>query len=288
MRSILAVVLFGGLLHAQNVISTVAGGGTLPVGDGGFATAVVLDQPNSIIFDSLGNYYFSDFGHHRVRKVTPGGIITTVAGTGTAGFSGDGGPATVATLRNPRGLALDQFGNLYVADFGNHRIRRVDAAGNITTVAGNGSSGFAGDGLAAVNASLFGPWGVAVDSEGSLYIADTTNNRIRKVMFGVITTVVGSGPASSLGDGGPPINANLSSPRAVAVDENKVLYIAEGNRIRRATEGGTISTIAGSNTGSFSGDGGLAVLATLQNPLGVTLAKAASSTLRILSTTASA
>ena len=273
MRSILAALLLSGLLPAQNVISTVAGGGDRLPGEGGPATGAQLEQPTGIVVDQAGNFYFSDFGHHRVRKVTPAGIISTIAGTGVAGFSGDGGPATAATLRNPKGLAFDQFGNLYIADFQNHRIRKVDTSGTITTVAGNGTSGFAGDNGAAVNAALFGPWSVAVDSENALYIADANNNRIRKVLFGVINTVVGSGLASSLGDGGSAITATIFSPRAVAVDENKVLYIAEGNNVRRAVQGGNINRVAGIGTAAFSGDGGPAVTAALQQPFGVTVGK---------------
>jgi uncharacterized protein (TIGR03437 family) len=272
MRSIPAALLLCGLLHAQN-ITTVAGGGTVLAGDNEPATTALLDQPTGIVFDALGNYYFSDFGHHRVRRVTPAGVISTAAGTGTAGFSGDNGPATAATLRNPRGLATDQFGNLYITDFGNQRIRKIDPSGIITTVAGNGATAFSGDGGPALSASLFSPWGVAVDADLSLYIAERNSNRIRKVTFGIINTVVGGGTPGFLGDGGPATQATLSAPVSVAIDKNGVLYIAEGNRVRRAVQGGNITTIAGTGSAAFSGDSGPAAAATLQNPIGVTLGK---------------
>ncbi len=170
------------------VISTVAGGALLPTfsGDGGAATAAGLFLPGGLAVDNTGNLYIADIGNNRIRKVSPAGIISTVAGNGTKGFSGDGGPATSAALNlfgNHIGLAIDSTGNLYIPDFSNHRIRKVDSAGIITTIAGNGIAGFSGDGNPATTAGINSPTGVAVDAAGSLYIADGLNRRIRKVTF---------------------------------------------------------------------------------------------------------
>lgn len=257
---------------AQGIISVAAGGGEAEIGDGGPATAVKLSTPSGIVLDPAGNIYFSDYGHHRIRKVTPGGIITTIAGTGKSGFSGDGGPATAADIYYPKGLARDAQGNLFFADFLNHRVRKIDTAGIITTVAGIGVTGFVGEGGLAVNATLSNPWDVDVDAEGNLYIADTGNHRIRKVnRLGLINTVAGSGFAGSAGDGGPALSATLFSPLSVAVDSAGVLYIAESNRVRKAVQGGDIRAFAGNGTTAFAGDGGPALAASLQDPRGVTV-----------------
>jgi sugar lactone lactonase YvrE len=174
------------------VITTVAGNGTQSFsGDNGPATSAQLHGPDGIAVDSIGNLYVADYSNHRIRKVTSG-VITTVAGNGTQGFSGDNGPATSAQLNGPVGIAVDFTGNLYIADTYNHRIREV-SNGVIATVAGNGTPGFSGDNGPATSAQLHGPVGVAVDSAGNLYIADYGNNGIRKVSNGVITTVAGSG-----------------------------------------------------------------------------------------------
>src|SRR5205814_820849 len=163
----------------SQTINTVAGGGA---GDGGDATIANLNSPASVAVDSSGNLYIADLGNDRIRKIAAAtGIITTVAGNGGLAFAGDGGAATNASLNTPASVALDASGNLYIADQGNHRIRKVDAAtGIITTVAGNGSPAFAGDGGAATSASLNSPSGVALDASGNLYIADFFDNRIRK------------------------------------------------------------------------------------------------------------
>src|SRR5205814_1565897 len=169
---------------ATGIITTVAGNGVLGfTGDGGAATKASLNSPASVALDASGNLYIADYFNHRIRKIAAAtGIITTVAGNGSPSFAGDGGAATSASLNSPSGVALDASGNLYIADFFDNRIRKVDAAsGIITTVAGNGSFGFAGDGGAATSASLSGPAGVAVDAGGNLYIADYANHRIRKV-----------------------------------------------------------------------------------------------------------
>ena len=251
-------------------ISTVAGGA---IGDGGAAVAARLNGPRDVAPDGSGNLYIADRGNHRIRKVDSSGNISTVAGTGTSGFGGDGGAAGAARLNHPVSVALDGSGNLYIADPVNQRIRKVDSSGNISTVAGTGTSGFSGDGGAATAAQLNYPYGVAVDGSGNLYFADWLNQRIRKVdSSGNITTVAGTGTSSGFsGDGGAATAARLANPRDVAPDGSGNLYIADtGNhRIRKVDSSGNITTVAGTGTYGFSGDGGAAVAAQLNSPYGV-------------------
>jgi len=261
-------------LVSGGVITTIAGTGIagssgfgVPAsGDGGPATSANLSNPGSVAQDSLGNLYIADA--ERIRVVS-NGVISTVAGNGSGGFSGDNGPAVEASLNGPSGIALDVAGNLYIADYFNHRIRMV-SNGMITTVAGNGTPGFSGDGGPATNAWLNYPYGVALDREGNLYIADSSNNRIRMVSNGVITTVAGNGLAAFSGDGGQAIGASLSSPGGVAVDSSGNLYIADSgdNRIRMVSNG-VITTIAGGV--DCLGDHCAANNAQLSWPLGITV-----------------
>ena len=260
-------------VDTAGVITTVAGTGTRGFsGDGGPAAAARLNHPGGVAVDGADNLFIADWGARRIRKVDTAGVITTVAGTGRSGFSGDGGPATTARLNCPCGVAVDGAGNLFIADEGTHRIRKVDAAGVITTVAGTGTSGFSGDGGPAVNAHLDRPSDVAVDGAGNLFIADQGNYRIRKVdTAGVITTVAGAGTSGFSGDGGPATAARLFFPAGVAVDGAGNLFIADrGNRrIRRVDTAGVITTVAGTGTCGFSGDGGPATAARLDRPVGV-------------------
>jgi trimeric autotransporter adhesin len=233
---------------------------------------------HGIALDASGNLYLTDADHNRVHMVSKSsGIITTVAGTGVGAYSGDGGPATNATLNNPRSVTVDASGNLYIADAGNNRIRMVTkSSGTITTVAGSGTFGYSWDGIRATSAALYHPSGVAICASGNLYIADAWNNRIRMVSksSGIITTVAGNGVGAYSGDGGPATNATLNNPRSVTVDASGNLYIADAgnNRIRMVTKSsGTITTVAGTGVGAYSGDGGPAASATLNNPSGVTL-----------------
>ncbi len=247
-------------------ISTFAGNGTAGYsGDNGPATSGTL-SPAGIAVDSAGNLYIAD--SNRIRKVSKG-VITTVAGNGTYGFSGDNGPATSAQLFNPQGVAVDSAGNLYIADTFNDRIRKV-SGGVITTVAGNGTSGVNGENIPATTAQLNWPYGVAVDSAGNLYIANTYNNRVCKVSGGMITTVAGNGSHGFGGDNGPAAAAQLSYPDGVAVDAAGNLYITDtdNNRIRKVS-GGVITTVAGNGAEGFSGDNGPATSAQLGWPYSV-------------------
>ena len=262
-------------VDAAGVITTVAGDGTRGFGgDGGAAVAAQLNRPFGVASDGAGNLYIADTGNHRIRKVDATGVITTVAGFGRRGYGGDGGAATAAQLASPYGLALDGAGNLYIADLGNRRIRKVDATGVITTVAGTGRRGSGGDGDPATTAQLYEPTGVALDGAGNLYIADSQNQRIRKVdAAGVITTVAGFGRRGYGGDGGPAVGARLAVPRGVAADGAGNLYIADtwNHRIRKVDAAGVITTVAGNGTCCSSGDGGPAVGARLNQPRGVAL-----------------
>ena len=263
----------------SGIVSTVAGGGEYGfLGDGGPATIAGVDSPFDVAADPEGNVFIVDTLIHRIRRVDRvTGIITTVAGTGEAGFSGDGGPATAAMLNNPDGVEVDRVGNVLIADAENHRIRRVDmVSGIITTVAGTGVDSFSGDGGLASAAGISSPSDVSVDGAGNLFIADAGNGLIRKVAAGtnVITTVAGDGSFELTGDGGPATEAGLNDARNLAIDSGGNLFIADiGNRrIRRVDANtGIITTVAGTGNNSFLGDGGAAVAAVLSEPRAVAL-----------------
>jgi trimeric autotransporter adhesin len=279
----IAAALLAGAAQGQAqtyTISTVAGNGSSGfAGDGSSAAAAQLALPGGIAIDKSGNVFIADSVNSRIRKIATDGTISTVAGTGGAGYNGDGGAATAALLSSPGAVALDSSGNLYIADTGNDLIRKVTGT-TITTVAGNitsagfGSQAFGGDNGPATSALLNGPTGVAVDASGNLYIADTKNNRIRKVTGTTITTYAGDGNLGSAGDGGRAVIAHINAPRGLALDGAGNLYIADsGNhRVRVvAASNQVINTIAGTGTLGFSGDFGLATKAQLNVPHDVTV-----------------
>jgi hypothetical protein len=258
---------------APGDISTVAG--TTPgfAGDGGPAIAAQLDDPTSVAPTPDGGFLVADFGNSRVRKVSAAGAITTVAGNGTVGYSGDNGPATEAQLAEPSGVAATREGGFLLADLLDCVVREVHPDGTIVTVAGSAQAGFSGDGAAATSAKLYSPGGVAVTPEGGFLIADTGNNRIRKVFAnGTIVTVAGTTTGGYSGDGGPATAAELNNPIGVAVTPDGGFLIADsGNhRIRRVRPDGTIVTAAGAGTPGLTGDGDLATSALLHWPYGVT------------------
>lgn len=268
----LFVLLYAGqhvALAAPGDIVTIAGGGA---GDGNTALSVPLSG-NAISYDMSGNMFVADCNANRVRKIDVSGVITTVAGIGGSGFSGDGGPAVEAALSCPSGVAADGSGNLFISDQYNHRIRKVTASGVIITVAGTGTAGFSGDGGPATAASINRPFGLAVDASGSLYFADYANNRVRKISnSGVITSVAGNGLTCCYSaDGGNAVLASIYAPTAVAVDANGTIYIAATNnqRIHKVDLNGAISTLAGNGTAGYGGDNGPATSAMLYFPSGV-------------------
>lgn len=272
--------------HAQGVLTVLPGrvtATTVGTGAVGYtavdtaASSAALASPSAIASDASGNLYIADSNNHVIREVLKStGTITTIAGTGAAGFSGDGGAASAAQLDTPTGIALDSSGHLFIADSHNHRIREV-ADGVITTVAGTGVAGFSGDGGQARGAQLALPSAVALDKDGRLLIADTNNQRIRVVAGGLITTVAGNGEELFAGDGGKAVLASLDQPTGVAVDAAGMLYIADkrNQRIRIVNAAGVISTFAGSGASSFSGafggEGGAATAASLARPVGVSV-----------------
>lgn len=247
-------------------IQTIAGE-TRDLGDGGPAAGALLWSPRGVSLDRAGNVYIADTGNARIRKVSPTGIITTIAGT-TAGYSGDSGPATSAQLSYPSKAVVAPNGDIYIVDSANHRIRKIGADGNITTFAGSGQPGFSGDGGLAAAAAFNSPRDVAFDQNGNVYVADSNNERIRRISQGQITTLAGSGLFGYLGDQGPAVKAAFSVPRGLAMDTLGNVYIADSlnNRIRRIGTDGTITTIAGGSSAGFSGDGRQAVLAALNQP----------------------
>jgi trimeric autotransporter adhesin len=211
-------------------VSTYAGNGNAAYfGDGGQATSASINAPEGLALDAAGNLYIADTNDNAIRKVTPDGLITTIAGNGLTGFAGDGGLATRAQLNRPRAVAVDSAGNVYVADTGNHRVRRVDTAGNIATIAGNGATDFLPDDSAGINSSLSDPRGVAVDSEGNVYISDTGHNRVRKLFpTGAITTIAGhDGTCCYSGDSGLALPAQLNQPAGLMVDAASNVYVAD-------------------------------------------------------------
>ena len=262
---------------SSGVITTIAGsdvGGFS--GDGGAGTSAELNGPEGVAVDGGVKLYIADAGNSRVRVLDLStGTITTIAGSSVGGFSGDGGAGTSAKLNGPGGVAVDAAGNVFIADSGNNRVRKVAAStGIITTIAGSGVSGFSGDGGAGTSAELAYPCGIAVDAAGNVFIADVNNYRVRKVAggTGIITTIAGSGVGGIIGDGGAGTSAALAYPQGVAVDAAGDVYIADyGNNLvfKVTSRTGTIATIVGTGVSGFNGDGGSGKGTQLNLPFGV-------------------
>jgi uncharacterized protein (TIGR03437 family) len=278
----LSLLFFGLTIAAYSqTISTIAGSSLAASfgGDNGPATAAELNVPVEVATDVAGNIYIADQFNNRIRKVAVNGTITTIAGTGTAGFSGDNGPALQAELNTPIGVFVDVSGNLIIADVANQRIRRIDTNGVITTVAGNGGTGgYGGDGGPATSATFYNCVRAIADPAGNIYIADQSNHRVRKVSAstGIITTIAGTGAGAGGngtygGDNGPAIDAGLNNPTSLALDTSGNLYICDqfNMRVRKVDTNGIITTVAGNGTQGYSGDGGLAINAELKYPGGM-------------------
>ncbi len=267
----------------SGIISTIAGvgiSGTGDLGDGGQATAALLNYPMGVTADSIGNVYFIDSDSPRIRKITTSGIISTIAGTKVAGYSGDGGQATGAKMSFPVDLIIDKNGNIYFTDVKNYRVRKINSSGIISTVAGTGIAGFSGDGGPATAANIGYSYYIALDKSGNLYIGDDSTARIRKVSTtGIITTVAGTGVVGtvSTGDGGPATAAVFCLIYGLTTDNAGNLYCSDGldGRVRKIDfSTGIITTVVGDGTPcAFGGDGGPATLAKLCTPNSISMDK---------------
>jgi hypothetical protein len=259
-------------MSPTGIMTTIAGNGTDGFsGDGGSASWAMISSCNYLAVDRKSNVYITD--EHRIRKITPTGVITTIAGTGTAGYNGDGIPATTAMLNLPQGVAADSIGNIYIMDHHNFRIRRVDTFGMISTIVGTGIQGFSADGSYGDTSKLDSLGSITIDKGGNLFFSD--NIRIRKInSLGIISTVAGNGIIGYSGDSGPATSAMIRAG-AIALDTLGNLFLAEGTScsVRKVTTDGIIRTIAGDGLGGYSGDGGNPMLAKLRSPQGVTVSK---------------
>ncbi len=266
-----------GTASAQ-IISTLVGNGTGTFnGDNIPATSASLRNPTGGVFDNFGNLYIADLNNHRIRKVNQEGIITTIAGTGIAGFNGDQSDATLAQIQSPKGMEVASDGTVYFADGNNHRIRKINPDGSIETIAGTGVPGFSGDEGPAINAQFSTPWGLELDEINQyIYIADRTNDRIRRIDLnsGIITTVAGNGLTGIQGDGGIATEARMNRPIDVALDNEGRLVICDenNNRVRRLDfTTGIITTIAGTGNATFNGNGNQATSTNFNRPSGVAI-----------------
>lgn len=256
-------------------ISTLAGsssGISGSSGDGGPATEALLRTPTGVALTAGGAMYLADHANNKIRLISPDGIISTFAGNGVSVYAGDGGPAIAASIRTPYNVAVDAAGNVYIADQANHRIRKVDHNGLISTVAGNGTPGYNGDNIAATAARINSPYGIALDAAGNIYFSEYSGNRIRKVdAAGIISTIAGDGLAGFLGHLSLALTARFNGPAGITLDHNGHILVADmnNNLIRRVEVGGNISTVAGNRSAAFSGDGGPAVSAALKGPTSV-------------------
>jgi len=266
------LILFIALGAKAQIISTVAGNGTLGYsGNGGPALSASCDTPRDVDVDMYGNLYIADAGNNVIRKVS-GNIMTTVAGNGTPGYSGDNGAAVSASLSKPSWVSVDYAGNLYIADIGNYVVRKVSTSGIITTIAGNHTLGNSGNGGKATSAELGWPFAVVPDNEGDIYISDYYNSCIWKVnSAGTISTLAGTGTGGYRGDGGHATLAELYNPAGMSLDASNNLYFADysNNVIREVTAGGIIYTVAGNGTSADAGDGSPATAASFVNPISV-------------------
>ena len=274
--SLLSMFFAGSVGSDAQIITTIAGRGTSAHfgGDGGPATAADLWSPFGICVDHSGNLIFVDRTNVRLRKIDAGGIITTIAGTGTNGYSGDGGPATAAKLNQPESVSIDNEGNLYISDRGNSRIRKIDTFGIISTFAGTGVSGYSGDGGPATAAQLTSCWDVACDINDNKYITDATKPRIRLVNAdGIINTIAGSDTGGFAGDGGPATAARIGDSFGITIDANLNYYFVDrmNVRIRKVDSSGIITTICGNGINGYSGDGGPATAAQIYDVDYITL-----------------
>ncbi|WP_158849381.1 T9SS type A sorting domain-containing protein [Algibacter sp. L1A34] len=269
-------------IATDGTITTVAGvvGNCSFDGDGGPANVAKLDFPSGLGVDANGNLYISDRNNHRIRKVATNGIITTVAGNGTDGDSGDGGQATAANLDTPTDVAVDATGNIYISDWYNHKIRKINTSGVISTYAGTGDSGFSGDNGLATAAKLKSPDGIAVDADGNVYFSDRSNDRIRKISTsGIITTVAGKGGFNAFsGDGGQATDAEFNDPNGIALDATGNIYVVDrdNHRVRKIGTDGIINTIVGTGTtgysgGGYNGDGQIGTATLLNKPTGIAI-----------------